>query len=55
MLPNFRNWKQKQLKEIIAKHNDITIVYFDSQIKNNQQDLSFARIQLGTQKKQIKK
>ena len=48
MQPNFRNWKRKQLKEIIEIHNNKAILYFDSQIKNNLQDLGFASVVLGT-------
>lgn len=48
MQPNFRNWKRKQLKEVIKIHNNKAIIYFDSQIKNNLQDLAFASVELGT-------
>tara|TARA_R100000808_G_C2147429_1_gene155387 strand:+ start:36 stop:206 length:171 start_codon:yes stop_codon:yes gene_type:complete len=51
MLPNYRNWKKQILKNIITTHQDQAIKYFDTTIKNNQQDFAFAKVEYNTKKK----
>tara|TARA_R100001594_G_scaffold15959_5_gene33159 strand:- start:73 stop:243 length:171 start_codon:yes stop_codon:yes gene_type:complete len=51
MLPNYRNWKKQILKNIITTHQDQAIKYFDTAIKNNQQDFAFAKVEYNTKKK----
>ena len=55
MLPNYRNWKKQILKDIITTHQDQAIKYFDTTIKNNQGDESFARVEYNKQKKHLTK
>ena len=48
MIPNYKYWNKKQLKNIISLHTSKEIIYFDTTIKNNQQDFAFAKVELNT-------
>tara|TARA_R100000808_G_C2068699_1_gene97103 strand:- start:131 stop:298 length:168 start_codon:yes stop_codon:yes gene_type:complete len=45
ILPNFRNWNRKILKDIIDRCNTQEIIYFDIYLKNNLQYKAFAMVE----------